>query len=83
MISSADKAFLYAGSSGAGHFVKMAHNGIEYGMMQALAEGFSVLKSSPFALPLADVADLYNHRSVIESRLMGWLRNAYQSTAMT
>ena len=63
---------------GAGHFVKMVHNGIEYGMMQALAEGFAVMKASPFDLDLVKIADLYNHRSVIESRLVGWLKNAYE-----
>ncbi len=67
----------FMGRSGAGHFVKMVHNGIEYGMMQALAEGFAVMKASGFELDLAGIADLYNHRSVIESRLVGWLKNAY------
>jgi len=63
---------------GAGHFVKMVHNGIEYGMMQAIAEGFEVLREGPFELDLEQVADLYQHRSVIESRLVGWLRDAYE-----
>ena len=58
---------------GAGHFVKMVHNGIEYGMMQAIAEGFEVLHAWPFDLDLEQVADLYQHRSVVESRLVGWL----------
>ncbi|GAB4279114.1 MAG: hypothetical protein Kow0056_12080 [Coriobacteriia bacterium] len=62
---------------GAGHFVKMVHNGIEYGMMQAIAEGFTILRSSPFDLDLVAVADVYDHGSVIESRLMGWLRKAF------
>ncbi len=61
---------------GAGHFVKMVHNGIEYGMMQALAEGVAVLKSVDFKLDLSKVADIYNHGSVIESRLVGWLEGA-------
>ncbi len=73
-----DNGYEYMGRSGAGHFVKMVHNGIEYGMMQALAEGFAVLKASGFNLDLVNVADLYNHRSVIESRLVGWLKNAYE-----
>lgn len=60
---------------GAGHFVKMIHNGIEYGMMQAIAEGFSILKSSSYKLNLSDVARVYNHGTVIESRLLEWLRN--------
>lgn len=67
----------YMGKPGAGHFVKMVHNGIEYGMMQALAEGFAVMKASPFDLDLAKIAELYNHRSVIESRLVGWLKKAF------
>ncbi|MFH0904994.1 MAG: decarboxylating 6-phosphogluconate dehydrogenase, partial [Methanobacteriota archaeon] len=67
----------YMGKPGAGHFVKMVHNGIEYGMMQALAEGFAVMKASPFDLDLAKIAELYNHRSVIESRLVSWLKKAF------
>ncbi len=73
-----EKGYGYMGKSGAGHFVKMVHNGIEYGMMQALAEGFAVLKASPFELKLADIAELYNHKSVIESRLVGWLKTAFE-----
>lgn len=76
--ASVDHGYAYFGKSGAGHFVKMVHNGIEYGMMQALAEGFAILKASGFDLDLAKVADLYNHRSVIESRLVGWLKAAYE-----
>jgi 6-phosphogluconate dehydrogenase len=75
---SMEDGYGYMGTSGAGHFVKMVHNGIEYGMMQALAEGFAVMKASGFDLDLAKIADLYNHRSVIESRLVGWLKNAYE-----
>ena len=63
----------YMGKSGAGHFVKMIHNGIEYGMMQALGEGFEIMKKSPFSLDMLSVAKIYNHGSVIESRLVGWL----------
>lgn len=58
---------------GAGHFTKMVHNGIEYGMMQALAEGFEVLKKSDYKLDLERVAEIYNTGSVIESRLTNWL----------
>jgi 6-phosphogluconate dehydrogenase len=75
---SAEKGYGYFGSSGAGHFVKMVHNGIEYGMMQALAEGFAVMKESPFHMDMVKIADLYNHRSVIESRLVGWLKTAFE-----
>jgi 6-phosphogluconate dehydrogenase len=75
-----NNGYAYLGRSGAGHFVKMVHNGIEYGMMQALAEGVAVMKASPFNLDLEKVADLYNHRSVIESRLVGWLKRAYEQS---
>lgn len=63
---------------GAGHFVKMIHNGIEYGMMQAIAEGFTILKHAPYKLNLRNVAQVYNHGSVIESRLVGWLASALE-----
>ncbi|MHB1017704.1 MAG: glucose-6-phosphate dehydrogenase [Coriobacteriia bacterium] len=62
---------------GSGHFVKMVHNGIEYGMMQAIAEGFALMRHSERDLVLGEVADVYQHASVIESRLVGWLRAAY------
>lgn len=62
--------------AGAGHFVKMAHNGIEYGMMQAIAEGFTVLKHAPYKIDLVRAAKVYNRGSVIESRLIGWLTDA-------
>ena len=68
----------YMGWTGAGHFVKMVHNGIEYGMMQALAEGFAIMKASDFELDLTKITDLYNHKSVIESRLVGWLQSAFE-----
>ena len=63
---------------GAGHFVKMIHNGIEYGMMQSIAEGFAVLAKAPYRLDLTRIADVYNHGSVIESRLVGWLASAFE-----
>jgi 6-phosphogluconate dehydrogenase len=75
---SARKGYAYMGKSGAGHFVKMVHNGVEYGMMQAIAEGFAVMRVSPFDLDLMKIAELYNHRSVIESRLVGWLKTAFK-----
>lgn len=74
---SADQGYGHVGGAGSGHFVKMVHNGIEYGMMQAIAEGFAVMKASPFDLSLAGIAELYDHRSVIESRLVGWLKDAF------
>src|SRR3989344_2952480 len=63
--------------AGAGHFVKMVHNGIEYGMMQSIAEGFAIMKKSKYGLDLARVADIYQHGSVIESSLTKWLQGAF------
>ena len=71
--------FQFLGSAGAGHFVKMVHNGIEYGMMQAIAEGFNLMKNSPFQLDLKKIANLYNHGSVVQSRLVDWLEKAFQA----
>lgn len=71
-------SYAYVGKSGAGHFVKMVHNGIEYGMMQSIAEGFEVMKKSKFRFNLKTVAEVYNHGSVIESRLVGWLAKAFK-----
>ncbi len=66
------------GQPGAGHFVKMVHNGIEYGMMQSLGEGFAVMQRSRYQLDFEKIADVFNHGSVIESRLVGWLREAFR-----
>ena len=63
---------------GAGHFVKMVHNGIEYGMMQAIAEGFSILGASEYGIDLSRAAEVYNRGSVIESRLVGWLAEGFE-----
>ncbi len=63
---------------GAGHFVKMVHNGIEYGMMQAIAEGMTIIKESPFALDLPRAASAMNNGSVIESKLLEWLSSAFE-----
>ena len=68
----------YMGKSGAGHFAKMIHNGIEYGMMQALAEGFSILKKSPFRFKLKEVAGVYSQNSIITSRLVHWMREGFE-----
>jgi len=73
-----DTASGYMGSSGAGHFAKMVHNGIEYGMMQSLAEGFAILKEAPFKFRLKDVANVYNQNSIITSRLTGWLEEGFK-----
>jgi glucose-6-phosphate 1-dehydrogenase len=70
--------YSYFGEAGAGHFVKMVHNGIEYGMMQAIGEGFAIMKKSPYKLDLEKIANVYNRGSVIESKLIGWLEEAYK-----
>ncbi len=76
---SVEDGYSYMGKAGAGHFVKMVHNGIEYGMMQAIGEGFEIMKKSSFNLNLTNVAELYNHQSVIESRLVGWAKSAFET----
>jgi 6-phosphogluconate dehydrogenase len=68
--------YLYCGPSGSGHFVKMIHNGIEYGMMQSIAEGFEVMQRSNFNLNLKEVAGVWNHGSVVRSWLMELTENA-------
>jgi 6-phosphogluconate dehydrogenase len=68
--------YLYCGPSGSGHFVKMIHNGIEYGMMQSIAEGFEVMHKSEFGLDLEKVAKVWNHGSVVRSWLMELTENA-------
>lgn len=73
---SAPDAYGYFGPVGAGHFAKMVHNGIEYGMMEAIGEGAAILKFAPFKLDLPEIFKVYNKRSVIESRLVGWTQEA-------
>jgi 6-phosphogluconate dehydrogenase len=69
---------LYTGPSGSGHYCKMVHNGIEYGMMQAMAEGFEVLKKSDYEYDMEKVASVWNHGSVIRSWLMELAENAFR-----
>jgi len=79
MKSTADQGYLYCGPAGAGHFVKMIHNGIEYGLMQAYAEGFDILRGAnsenlpvglSYDLNLADIAEVWRRGSVISSWLL-------------
>ena len=66
-----DRGWLHCGPAGAGHFVKMIHNGIEYGMMQAFAEGLSLLRGkSEFDIDIAAVAEMWRHGSVVRSWLL-------------
>jgi 6-phosphogluconate dehydrogenase len=62
--------YLRVGDHGAGHYVKMIHNGIEYGLMQAYAEGFELMHESSYKIPLGQVAGLWNHGSVVRSWLL-------------
>src|SRR3954468_22300678 len=62
--------YLHVGDHGAGHYVKMIHNAIEYGMMQAYAEGFELMQASPYKPDLAKVAELWDHGSVVRSWLL-------------
>ena len=66
----------YFGTSGAGHYVKMVHNGIEYGMMQSLAEGVNLLDKSEYAPDMTKLTDVWNHGSIIQSNLVGYLNTA-------
>jgi 6-phosphogluconate dehydrogenase len=68
----------YCGGHGSGHFVKMVHNGIEYGLMQAYAEGFELLNATQWDLDLASIADLWNQGSVVRSWLLELLADALQ-----
>ena len=68
----------HVGPSGAGHFVKMVHNGIEYGLMQAYAEGFEVLNASEFELDLQEIASIWRYGSVVRSWLLELLRDALE-----
>lgn len=67
---SVDEGCLYTGAPGSGHFMKMVHNGIEYGMMQAIAEGIELMHESPYDYDLSAVAHNWNHGSVIRSWLI-------------
>ncbi|PAD74058.1 phosphogluconate dehydrogenase (NAD(+)-dependent, decarboxylating) [Paenibacillus campinasensis] len=72
-----ENGYLYAGDIGSGHFLKMVHNGIEYGMMQSIAEGFEVLEKSAFNYSYEDVARVWSNGSVIRGWLMELMQNAF------
>ena len=71
-----ENGYQYCGPNGAGHFVKMVHNGIEYGMMQAYAEGFEIMERSPFDLDLRAVSKVWQYGSVVRSWLLELIENA-------
>jgi len=72
-----DGGYMYCGPSGAGHYVKMVHNGIEYGLMQSYGEGFDIMHASEFGIDLAAVAHLWNNGSVIRSWLLELAGDAF------
>lgn len=78
---SLEQGSLYVGESGSGHFVKMVHNGIEYGMMQALAEGYEIMQKSHYNINLEQVSALWKHGSVIRGWLLELLQNAFSKDA--
>jgi 6-phosphogluconate dehydrogenase len=76
----ADSGWGHVGPNGAGHFVKMIHNGIEYGMMQAYAEGFSILKAkTEFDLDMAEISGIWQNGSVVRSWLLDLMHDAFVS----
>ena len=74
-----ENGYLHCGPSGSGHFVKMVHNGIEYGLMQAYAEGFEIMRSSEFELDLHGIAGIWRHGSVVRSWLLDLLVSAFEA----
>lgn len=77
-----ENGYLHCGPVGAGHFVKMVHNGIEYGMMQAYAEGFALVADSPYGdgIDFGDLSDLWNQGSVIRSWLLELAADAFKKS---
>jgi 6-phosphogluconate dehydrogenase len=71
-----ENGYAHVGAAGAGHYVKMVHNGIEYGMMQAYAEGFEIMKTSPFGLDLHKISSIWGNGSVVRSWLLELLESA-------
>lgn len=76
---SCEGGFCYLGKPGSGHFAKMVHNGIEYGMMQAIAEGLEIIKKSGFGIDLEKLTYLWNNGSVIRSWLIELISRAYKN----
>jgi 6-phosphogluconate dehydrogenase len=75
-----EDGYLHTGGPGSGHYVKMIHNGIEYGLMQAYAEGFEILHASDYGLDLERISDLWNHGSVVRSWLLELATLAFKSS---
>lgn len=75
-----ENGYAHVGPSGAGHFAKMVHNGIEYGMLQAYGEGFEILHKSRFNYDLAKLADLWIHGSIVRSWLLELAKQAFKES---
>jgi 6-phosphogluconate dehydrogenase len=75
---SVEGGYLYCGKSGSGHFIKMIHNGIEYGMMQSIAEGFELMHKHNAQLDLGAIANVWNHGSVVRSWLLELTQHALE-----
>jgi 6-phosphogluconate dehydrogenase len=74
-----DEGYAHVGPSGSGHFVKMVHNGIEYGLMQAYAEGFEIMEHSEYDLDLTEIAGIWRNGSVVRSWLLELLHSAFEA----
>lgn len=70
--------YAYLGSSGAGHFIKMIHNGIEYALLEAYSEGFETLEKSKYKLNYKDIARVWNNGSVIESKILKYIEDVFK-----
>lgn len=75
---SVENGYLHCGKNGSGHFVKMVHNGVEYGMMAAIGEGFEILQKSRFDFNFEEVARVWNNGSVVRGWLMELAQNAFK-----
>jgi 6-phosphogluconate dehydrogenase len=73
-----DDGYAHVGASGAGHFVKMVHNGIEYGLMQSYAEGFEIMEHSEYDLDMTEIAGIWRYGSVVRSWLLELLHSAFE-----
>jgi 6-phosphogluconate dehydrogenase len=73
-----EDGYAHVGPSGSGHFVKMVHNGIEYGLMQSYAEGFEVMRNSEFKLDLHEISGIWRYGSVVRSWLLELLHSAFE-----
>ena len=76
-----EDGYLHVGKPGSGHYVKMVHNGIEYGMMQAIGEGFDLMHQSSYEIDYEALTKVWNHGSIIESSLIGYIHEAFKKDA--